>query len=97
MVDIHCHILPGIDDGPKDWEIATQMLHVAAADGIGHIVATPHSNDQYRYDRSAFTSLLAELRSRTNDLIELSLGCDFSFSFENIEAALPFDLTCGAF
>jgi protein-tyrosine phosphatase len=88
MVDLHCHILPGIDDGAKDWEMSTQMVRMAAADGVRQIVATPHSNDEYRYDRSKFAEVLAELRGRTNNLIKLSLGCDFNFSFENIEAAL---------
>ena len=88
MVDLHTHILPGIDDGAKNWEIAVEMVRMAAADGIRHLVATPHSNDEYRYDRSAFTKLIEELRGRTSNAIELSLGCDFNFSFENIEAAL---------
>jgi hypothetical protein len=87
MVDLHTHILPGIDDGAKNWEIAVEMVRMAA-DGIRHMVAIPHSNDEYRYDRGAFTELVEELRSRTCNTIELSLGCDFNFSFENIEAAL---------
>ncbi|RMH59337.1 MAG: tyrosine protein phosphatase [Candidatus Hydrogenedentota bacterium] len=42
MIDIHSHILPGIDDGAADIEVALNMLRVAAADGIREIVATPH-------------------------------------------------------
>jgi protein-tyrosine phosphatase len=42
MIDVHSHIIPGIDDGAKDLETALSMLKMAAADGITEIVATPH-------------------------------------------------------
>ena len=42
MIDIHCHILPGIDDGPKDIETSLKMLRIAEEDGIKTVIATPH-------------------------------------------------------
>ena len=42
MIDLHCHILPGIDDGAKNAKESVRMARVAAKDGITHIVATPH-------------------------------------------------------
>lgn len=42
MIDIHCHILPGIDDGAEDLEMALEMANMAASQGITHILATPH-------------------------------------------------------
>ena len=42
MIDIHCHILPGIDDGPATLDESIEMCRIAAADGIETIVATPH-------------------------------------------------------
>ena len=42
MVDIHCHILPGIDDGASDMDVSLAMASCAVADGIEVIVATPH-------------------------------------------------------
>ncbi|MBM3472268.1 MAG: hypothetical protein FJW79_09795 [Actinobacteria bacterium] len=42
MLDIHCHILPGLDDGPQTMDEALAMLRIAEADGIRTIVATPH-------------------------------------------------------
>lgn len=45
MIDIHCHILPGIDDGAKTMDEAVAMATLAAADGILTIVATPHVNN----------------------------------------------------
>ena len=44
MVDIHCHILPEVDDGARSWEMASEMCRMAVADGVDHIVATPHAN-----------------------------------------------------
>lgn len=42
FVDIHSHIIPGIDDGAQDQEMALNMLKIAAENGTEHIVATPH-------------------------------------------------------
>ncbi|MBN1663685.1 MAG: tyrosine protein phosphatase [Deltaproteobacteria bacterium] len=42
MIDIHCHILPGLDDGPETLGEAMEMCRRAAADGVRTIVATPH-------------------------------------------------------
>ena len=42
MIDIHCHILPGIDDGAKDMDEALTLINLAVEDGITHIVVTPH-------------------------------------------------------
>ena len=44
MIDLHCHILPGLDDGPKTMEESVEMAEAAIADGITHLVATPHSS-----------------------------------------------------
>jgi len=45
MIDLHCHILPGVDDGSKSLETSLQMARVAVKDGIKAIVATPHTMD----------------------------------------------------
>jgi protein-tyrosine phosphatase len=42
MIDLHCHILPGVDDGASTLEEALAMARFCAADGITHVVATPH-------------------------------------------------------
>ena len=42
MIDLHCHMLPGIDDGAPNLEVALAMARCAAADGITHIACTPH-------------------------------------------------------
>ena len=42
MIDIHCHILPAIDDGSADLQETLEMLRISAGDGVTHIVAMPH-------------------------------------------------------
>ncbi|HVM93026.1 MAG TPA: CpsB/CapC family capsule biosynthesis tyrosine phosphatase [Terriglobales bacterium] len=93
MIDIHCHILPEVDDGPKSWEAAVEMCRMAAADGITHTVATPHANSRYLYERDYLQELLDELRERVGPVPEFSLGCDFHLSYENLERALELPQT----
>jgi len=88
MIDIHTHILPGIDDGSKSWEMTAEMCRVALQDGITHVVATPHCNDRFTYDRDRYTEMLAELSDAAEGKLTFSLGCDFHFSYENIQDAL---------
>jgi protein-tyrosine phosphatase len=96
MIDLHCHILPGLDDGASSWETTSEMYRIAANDGIRHVVATPHANDQYSYDRAQCELLLEKLKSLGHS-IDFSLGCDFHCSFENVEDALlhPYRYTIG--
>ena len=42
MIDLHCHLLPGIDDGPATPAEALQLCRLAVADGITHAIVTPH-------------------------------------------------------
>ena len=42
MIDLHCHLLPGIDDGARNLDIALAMARMAVDDGIGTIACTPH-------------------------------------------------------
>lgn len=86
MVDIHTHILPNVDDGSGSWEMSVHMCHIAANDGVTHIVATPHSNDEFYYDRPALEATLDELASRVGVPLKFSLGCDFHFSYDNLAA-----------
>src|SRR5262245_27205630 len=84
MVDIHCHLLPNVDDGPRSWDVCLQMCDMARADGIEHIVATPHANDEYHYDRQALSRMLEELAQRVAGKLQLSLGCDLHLSYDNL-------------
>ena len=47
FVDIHCHLLPGVDDGAASWEESLAMAQLAVADGISTVVVTPHQLGSY--------------------------------------------------
>ena len=85
MVDIHCHILPALDDGATEESVAQEMAAMAAADGISHIVATPHSNYRYQFDPEVNRCKRDELQAAIGDSLTLLLGCDFHLSYENLE------------
>lgn len=91
MIDIHHHLLPGIDDGSRDIATSVAMVQMAVDDGITHIVATPHANHAYTYDRARNQTLLdgvrAALPAETAERISLGLGCDFHLNIENVEDA----------
>ena len=58
MIDIHCHILPGLDDGSKSIEESLEMARIAISEGISHIIATPHHANG-KYHNEALTVLNA--------------------------------------
>jgi len=88
VIDIHSHILPKVDDGSKSWDMSLEMCRMAADDGIEHIVATPHANERFRYNRQHLTSNLEYLRVLVGRTPRLSLGCDFHLSYENLQDLL---------
>lgn len=59
MIDIHSHVLPGVDDGSESMEMSLEMLALAAESGVDVIVATPHCNIPDEYDNYADDELLA--------------------------------------
>jgi protein-tyrosine phosphatase len=88
VIDIHCHLLPEVDDGPKSWDVSVEMCRMAAADGIEHIVTTPHANERYHYDREYLSRLVTRLQELVGPVPRISLGCDFHLSYENMQDAL---------
>jgi protein-tyrosine phosphatase len=61
MLDLHCHILPGVDDGPKTLEESLAVAEFCARDGITHIVATPHCHRHIRLLRNDILPHIARL------------------------------------
>ncbi len=51
FTDIHCHLLPAIDDGAEHWDEALAMARLAADDGISTIITTPHQLGGYGHNR----------------------------------------------
>jgi protein-tyrosine phosphatase len=68
FTDIHCHLLPGIDDGPKDWNSSLVMARLAVANGISEIVTTPHQLGRYENNTAdRILALCAEAQRRIHD------------------------------
>jgi protein-tyrosine phosphatase len=88
MVDIHSHILPGLDDGAETLEESLAMLKIAAASGTTDIVGTPHANSEYAFDPEVVAQKLAELTAAAGDSIRIHTGCDFHLQYENIQDSL---------
>ena len=80
MIDLHCHILPGIDDGAKDIDESLALVQAAIDDGISHIVCTPHIQIG-RFDNnlttisSAFDNLVAAVKQK-NLTIDLAFAAE---------------------
>ena len=85
MVDLHCHILPGLDDGPKTMEESVEMAEAAIAGGITHLVATPHSSSAFFFDYPKVRALCKELQEKVGKRLTLATGCDFHLNPENLE------------
>ncbi|MBZ5702295.1 MAG: exopolysaccharide biosynthesis protein [Acidobacteriia bacterium] len=86
MVDIHCHILPGVDDGPETMEESLAMAESAIAQGITHIVATPHASSEYPFEYARVRRERDELQGLVGDRLTLATGCDFHLNTENLQA-----------
>lgn len=61
---------------------------MAAADGITHLVATPHSNDRYHFDQQYLRGCVTQLQEMAGPELKLSLGCDFHLSYDNLQSVL---------
>jgi protein-tyrosine phosphatase len=91
VVDLHHHLLPGLDDGAPDLATTLKMARMAADDGITHVVCTPHANARYPFDAERNRGLLAEVRQTIADAgirLILGSGCDFHLSYDNVRDAL---------
>ena len=90
MIDLHHHLLPGLDDGSKTMESSVAMAKLAVAEGITHVVCTPHANGKYVFDPIVNQAKVAELRellAADQVPLTLGLGCDFHLSYDNIQEA----------
>jgi protein-tyrosine phosphatase len=63
MIDLHCHVLPGIDDGPDTLDGSLALARAAAAAGTRTILATPHVSPEYRNTARRIAGLLAEVNA----------------------------------
>ncbi|MGG3571826.1 CpsB/CapC family capsule biosynthesis tyrosine phosphatase [Bacillus gobiensis] len=67
MIDIHCHILPGLDDGPEDIDESINMAKTAVSQGIHTIIATPHHKTvTYNNEKESILPLISSLNEELN-------------------------------
>lgn len=63
MIDLHTHLLPGIDDGPATMDEAIELARAMAGDGVTIAACTPHVRDDYTTTPEAMEAALAQLRA----------------------------------
>jgi protein-tyrosine phosphatase len=88
MVDIHSHILWGLDDGAETLEQSLAMMQIAAGSGTTDIVATPHANFRHSFQPALVTARIEEILAASGGHPKVHRGCDFHLSFDNIQDAL---------
>ncbi|WP_428909817.1 tyrosine-protein phosphatase [Niallia sp. Krafla_26] len=67
MIDIHCHILPGIDDGAQSVSESIDMAKEAVREGITTIIATPHKNSQYNNEKRDILDGVSQLNKTLSE------------------------------
>lgn len=86
MIDFHTHILPGIDDGAKNYDQAIKIIQQAKAAGFTDVILTPHYIEEYyEADEQARKSLMEQLQKEAD--INLYLGNELYIT-RNIEELL---------
>lgn len=97
IVDIHCHVLPALDDGSQNMKETIEMLRIAAASGITDIIATPH------YKAGRHNAGPDTIHRRIEEVQEMAEQCGIYISlypgneiayFSDIEEALEADRIC---
>lgn len=89
MIDLHCHMLPGIDDGPATLEESLAMARAAVADGVTTAVLTPHVHlDRYSNTRSSIESAVSSFQQELNQHgipLRVKAGGEVRFSIDVLD------------
>lgn len=91
MIDLHCHILPGIDDGPRTLETSLAMLKMAEEDGITHVAATPHYRCGEQPDTAAIRTALESFQQealKRGIRTAVVMGADIRLTYELMSAVM---------
>lgn len=80
FIDIHSHILPGLDDGSDSFEMSMQMLRCAADDGISGIILTPHNKPGHRH--RLFSEIMSRVEGLRKMLSEAGISIDLYMGSE---------------
>src|SRR4051812_26285125 len=84
MIDLHCHLLPGIDDGPRDIDGSLKMARRAVREGIRTVIATPHVNSRYPNTTAGIAAGVEEIRAALADEnvpIEVLPGAEIAVNY----------------
>jgi protein-tyrosine phosphatase len=87
LIDIHFHCLPGIDDGPPNWDEAVALCRAAESDGVDTIIATPHvlRDSWLNEDQNERDQLILELNARLGGHPAVLPGCEYFYSADAVE------------
>lgn len=88
VIDLHAHILPGVDDGPASFDQSLAMLRMAAQAGTKEIVATPHFSRKYPLQPALVQRRWEELQHLAGDLITIRRGYEVELTPEAVRAVL---------
>ena len=82
LTDIHCHMLPGVDDGPETSRMAAAMLKKSYRDGVRRIIVTPHYRaEMFEPEKKVLIHRFLKMREYAETIgnagIELYLGCEY--------------------
>jgi protein-tyrosine phosphatase len=84
VIDLHCHVLPGVDDGVGTLEEAVELARAAEADGVTAIAATPHVRDEYPTSAETMEAKVAEVNDAVRAAgigVEILRGGEIALDF----------------
>jgi protein-tyrosine phosphatase len=91
MIDLHAHVLPGLDDGPATTSEALALLRALSADGIGTVVAAAHAYDGvYNASRTAILSATEQLQAAADEQgipVRIVPSMEIQLSYDALQAA----------
>lgn len=82
MIDIHAHIIPGLDDGSMDMGTSIIMAEVAEESGVSAIIATPHANQVRRFENYVSDKLFARADKLRNEIARENIELDIGLGME---------------
>ena len=92
IIDIHCHIMPGVDDGSPDMATSLEMLRIADKNGITHLILTPHHKPMHHNvspeHNVAYRKRLQEAAKAEGIKAKLFSGNEIYYSDETMEELL---------